>query len=68
MTQTPRIDFIGKWVVYTSVIDGGAYQSLHKRSTMTDAEASKAFLREHQAEVLSMLVEKHKNENLLISN
>lgn len=46
-----RYDFIGHFVVYTSVIDGSAYQSIHNRSGMNEQDAMRSFHREHAREI-----------------
>jgi hypothetical protein len=62
LNRPPRIDFIKDCVVYTSVVDGNAYQSVHKKGTLTNAKASKAFYREHADQVYSMVQEQYKKQ------
>jgi len=66
MHTVRRYDFIADLVVYTTIIGKEAFQSLHKRSGLTDAQAKQAFHREHNAEVLILLRQKAQNENTLI--
>lgn len=66
MNTVRRYDFMGSKVVYTTIIAGAAYQSIHERSGLTDQQARESFHREHNAEVLILLRQKAKYENPLI--
>jgi hypothetical protein len=67
MTNTVRrYDFIDNKVVYTTIVAGAAFQSIHERNGLTDEQAKQAFHREHNAEVLILLRQKAQNEPLII--
>jgi hypothetical protein len=56
-----RVDFLGNYVIYTTAIDGDAFQSIHNRSGMSDQEAARAFHREHAREI--EVLKKQRDEN-----
>jgi hypothetical protein len=62
-----RYDFIGDKVIYTSVIDGAAFQSIHNRAGMNEQEAMKAFHREHAREILILNQQRLQNESTSIA-
>jgi len=61
-----RVDFLGNLVIYTSVIQGAAYQSIHRRDGMTDEKAKTAFIREHkhECEVLIRQNKQHESKSI----
>lgn len=63
-----RYDFFGHYVVYTTAMNGVAFQSMHNRSGMTNEEATRAFHREHAREIVVLQQQKRENENKSIKN
>jgi IS5 family transposase len=59
--QVNAYNFYKNVVIYTTVYKGNAYHSIHKRSHLTDEQAKKSFHREHNAEVLALLVQQAQN-------
>lgn len=61
-----RYDFqnlkAGRVVIYTSVVCGAAYCSIHKCGAMGDTQARNSFHREHQKEVLTLIQQKNIND------
>jgi hypothetical protein len=62
-----RYDFVGNLVVYTSVINGEAFQSIHKRDGMTDEQAKGSFHRDHAREIVILQQQKLQNESKSIT-
>lgn len=58
-----RFDFLGHHVVYTTAIDGDAFQSIHNRSGMSDEEAKRAFHREHAREIEILKQQRDENKS-----
>jgi hypothetical protein len=49
------IYFVGKWVVYSSIVDGNRFASIHNRTDLSDEQAKGYFIKEHQKEVKLLL-------------
>lgn len=62
-----RYDFIGDKIIYTSVIDGAAFQSIHNRGGMNDQEAMQAFHRQHAREIVILQKQKLQDESKSIA-
>ena len=65
-TYKMRYDFqnlkAGRVVIYTSVVCGAAYCSIHKIGLMSESQAKNTFHREHQKEVLTLIQQKNIND------
>lgn len=63
-----RYDFqnlkAGRVVIYTSVVCGNAFCSIHKCGAMSDAQAKNSFHREHKKEVLTLIQQKLINDEI----
>ena len=65
---TMRYDFqnlkAGRVVIYTSVVCGAAYCSIHKIGLMSESQAKNSFHREHKKEVLTLIQQKNINDEI----
>ena len=61
---TYNVRFMGKWVVYLTVIGDGCYMSTHNRTGLSDQQARGYFKREHAIEVNTLLAQKRQRTEM----
>jgi hypothetical protein len=52
------IYFVNKYVVYSSMVNGDRFASIHNRTGLSDEQAKGYFVKEHQKEVRYLIRQK----------